>query len=83
MKECITVAEAAKELGLSKSRLEQFIGDGKLSVAAVVGNLRLVRRKDVAALKPFVRGKAGRPPNSATAPDPPPARPARKGRGKK
>lgn len=71
----MTVKEAAKLLGLSKSRLEQFIRgkpgkDGKpdippiLTVAALVGAVRLVLRKDVEALRPRVRGVPGRPPSN-------------------
>lgn len=59
-----TVAEAAADLGLSKSRVEQFVRDGRLAVAVVVGGMRLVRKKDVAALKRVPR---------------PPGKPKRKG----
>ena len=68
--EYFTVAQAAAELGLSKSRVEQFIRAGKLRVAGLMGSVRIVLRSDVASLKSGVRGKAGRPPKS-----PPPAPP--------
>ena len=60
----LTLAEAARELGLSKSRVEQFVRTGRLAVAASVGKVRLVRRTDVATLKATPR-PSGRPPNSA------------------
>ena len=72
----LTVAQAADALGLSKSRVEQFIRDGRLAVATTMGSVRLLLRTDVAALKPSVRGKPGRPPKS-----PPPA--PKKPRGRK
>jgi excisionase family DNA binding protein len=59
--ECMTVAEAAKELRLSKSRVEQFIADGRLKVAGVLGNVRLVLKSDVTELKKVARPE-GRPP---------------------
>jgi hypothetical protein len=73
--ELCSVAEAAAELGLSKSRINQFIADGRLEVVVAVG-VRAVRRVDVAAIRPSVRGKAGRPPKTA-----PPKKP-RKGKEK-
>lgn len=70
-----SVAEAAVILGVSKSRVEQFIRRGLLNVVSTVG-VRGLLRSDVASLKSGVRGKAGRPPKS-----PPPAPPKpRKGK---
>jgi hypothetical protein len=74
--EYMTVAQAAAELGLSKVRVHQFIVAGRLAVADKFGNVRLLRRVDVAAIKPSVRGKAGRPPKTV-----PPKKP-RKGKEK-
>jgi len=55
----LTTAEAAAELGLSKSRIEQFIRDGRLAVAFVAGGLRWLRRADLAPLR--APRPAGRP----------------------
>lgn len=71
----MTVAEAAAELKLSKSRIGQFIKDGKLLVRGELGQMRLLLKSEVRAFKPQVRGKAGRP-HAAPAPS------ARKPRGK-
>ncbi len=55
----MTSREAATELGLSKSRVDQYVRDGRLT-AVMVGNARLIPRAEVAALKKLPRA-AGRP----------------------
>lgn len=76
--EYMTALEAARELGLSKSRIDQFIRDGRLKVAVLVGTVRLLSRADVAAVKaiPRVEGRKPKPPA-----DPLPAKGRRKGKG--
>jgi excisionase family DNA binding protein len=71
--EYVTVAQAADLLGLSKSRVEQYIRSGSLAVASIVGNVRLLRRADVELMQSKVRGKAGRPPKPAAEKPPPKA----------
>jgi excisionase family DNA binding protein len=56
----MTVAEAAKELGVTRWRIGQFIKEGRIRVARWVGPIRLVRTSDVLKLKSQER-KAGRP----------------------
>lgn len=53
----VTVAEAAGMLGLTKTRIDQFIRDDRLAVARRVGGLRLLSRAAVAAF-----AKLDRPP---------------------
>lgn len=67
LKDCMTMLEAAQELGVSKSRVEQFVSleDGRLSVVHVVGNIRLVSRDAVKKLKDAPRKKRGRPKKAA------------------
>ncbi len=55
----MTSREAATELGLSKSRVDQYVRDGRLT-AVMMGNARLIPRAEVAALKKLPRA-AGRP----------------------
>lgn len=57
----MTLAEAADELELSKSRVEQYVRDGRLAVAARAGGVRFVLRSDVAELKRTPRRPRGRP----------------------
>lgn len=57
----MTLAEAAEELALSKSRVEQYVRDGRLAVAARAGGVRFVLRADVAKLKRTPRRPRGRP----------------------
>ncbi len=59
--EYMTLSEAARELAVSKSRVEQYLRDGRLTVAAQVGVVRLVLRSDVARLKRVPRRPRGRP----------------------
>jgi excisionase family DNA binding protein len=46
----ITVSEAAKRLGVSRQRVDQYIRDGRLAVAQQYETLRLVRAADIDAL---------------------------------
>lgn len=68
----MTLLEAAGELGLSKSRVEQYVRDGRLTATTFAGR-KLVLRRQVAEVKkqPKLRGrpKKGEPP-----PEPAPRR---------
>lgn len=59
--EYLTLLQAAKEMGVSKTRMEQHVATGKLPVAAVMGGMRLVLKSDVLKLKAD-RKPRGRPP---------------------
>ena len=60
IKSYVTVKGAAKSLGLSKSRIEQYVRDGRLRVAYVLDDgTRLLLRSEVAKLK--VRPGPGAP----------------------
>lgn len=60
MEDYCSVREAADELGLTKSRIEQLLVDGRLRVEIVAGGVRWVSREAVAALKKVPR-PTGRP----------------------
>ena len=60
----ITARDAAAELGVSKSRVEQFIREGKLHVAATAGGLRWLSRKAVAEFKATRTTKPGPKPGA-------------------
>lgn len=57
-----TIAEAADLLGLSKGRVDQFVAEGRLA-CDVIGNVRIVKRVDVAELAKIPRppGRPDRP----------------------
>lgn len=55
----MTSREAAAELDVSKSRIDQFVRDGRLT-SVMMGIARLIPRAEVAALKKLPRA-AGRP----------------------
>jgi hypothetical protein len=74
--EYMSLLEASRELGVSKSRMEQYVRDGRLSVEWVA-NQRVVLRSAVAELKKIPR-PSGRPKSE---PEPKPA--TKKGKGKK
>jgi len=50
----MTTAQVAAELGVSKSRVDQFARKGRLK-SVQVGNARLFRRADVLAFKKIPR----------------------------
>ena len=56
----ITLAEAAGLIGVSKSRVEQYVKDGRLKVVRLVGTLRVVSRKAAEAVRDTER-VGGRP----------------------
>lgn len=58
--EYFSVLEAARELGVSKSRVEQYIGDGRLKVEWLAGR-RVVLKSEVAKLRDAPKRPAGRP----------------------
>ncbi|MBN9522385.1 hypothetical protein J0H58_28345 [bacterium] len=60
----ITVRDAAAELGVTKARVDQYIRDGKLTVAATAGGLRWLNRKAVAAFKAVRTSKPGPKPGA-------------------
>lgn len=64
----LSVREAAAELGLSKSRVEQLVRGGRLPSATLAGR-RYVLKADVARLKAEPRPPRGRRPKGG----PPPA----------
>lgn len=57
----MTLSEAASELAVSKSRVEQYVRDGRFALAARAGGVRFVLRVDVARLKQTPRRPRGRP----------------------
>ncbi|HEX4610207.1 MAG TPA: helix-turn-helix domain-containing protein [Urbifossiella sp.] len=61
MKDLMTVKEAAEALGVTKARVDQFISDGSLSVAAKAGAVRLLSRKAVAAFAAVPRKPGPKP----------------------
>jgi len=83
----MTVAAAAKLIGVSKSRVDQFIGDGRLVVVSTAGGLRWLSRAAVVAFAaaprlkrgPKSKRKSGRP-KPADPPPPPPEPKKRKGK---
>jgi excisionase family DNA binding protein len=64
----MTLSEAAAELAVSKSRVEQYVRDGRLAVAARAGGVRFVLRSDVVRLKRTPRRPPGRPASTASRP---------------
>lgn len=77
----MTLRDAAEELAVSKSRVEQFVRDGRLPIAAAAGGIRWVSRKKVAELKRIPR-KGGRPRQDVAGGEPT-AKPAAKRKGGK
>jgi excisionase family DNA binding protein len=57
----MTVQQAATELGVSKSRVNQYIADGRLPVARKLGTLRVVRLRDVVTLRGLIRPEGWQP----------------------
>ena len=64
----MTLSEAAAELAVSKSRVEQYVRDGRLAVAVRAGGVRFVLRSDVVRLKRTPRRPPGRPVSTASRP---------------
>ncbi len=56
----ITVAEAAAEMGVSKTRVEQFLRAGRLSICGTTARVRLLSRAQVLSLKAALRSAAGK-----------------------
>jgi excisionase family DNA binding protein len=69
----LTVAAAAKLIGVSKTRVDQFIFAGRLTVVSRAGGLRWLSRRAVEAFKAAPRLKRG-----PKAKKPPPAPKPRK-----
>lgn len=58
----MTLAQAAELAGVSKSRVEQWIRDGRLHVRRTIGTLRVVLRSEVLAIERKPEGyPKGRP----------------------
>jgi hypothetical protein len=62
----MTLSETAAELAVSKSRVEQYVRDGRLAVAVRAGGVRFVLRSDVVRLKRTPRRPPGRPASTAS-----------------
>jgi len=63
LKDMVTVKEAAKQLGLSRARVQQFIDEGRLPAQKVASRIYLLDAKDVRKFSRIPR-KAGRKPKT-------------------
>lgn len=58
--EDLTLADAARELRISRQRLQVIAKDGRIG-RQVAGRYWVFTRREVEAFKPNIQGKAGRP----------------------
>lgn len=60
----VTVQEAARRLGVSRARVQQFIDDGRLPATKITPRMYLLDAKDIRQLAAVPR-KAGRRPKKS------------------
>jgi excisionase family DNA binding protein len=63
--ELLTVANAAKELGMATGSLHTAIRQGRIPVVKLGPNTTLIRREDIEAYKATPKGSGGRPRKAA------------------
>lgn len=62
--EYLTAHEAAVLLGVHRSRVAQFVTEGRLTPALTIGTSKLFRKADVLAFAAVPRTRTGRPPKA-------------------
>lgn len=64
MGQLVSTEQAAKIIGVSDSRVRQFVGDGRLTPQQTTDSDHYFKREDVEALKRKPRKRTGRPKGS-------------------
>lgn len=60
----VTILEAAKRLGVSRQRVQQFIADGRLRASRIGARLRVIDPRDLERFKKIPRQPGRKPAKS-------------------